>query len=68
MTSADAEAALTGKPPSEESFAEAARIAAEGASPVADQRGSAEYKRHVVQELTHRALRRATERALRGEA
>jgi carbon-monoxide dehydrogenase medium subunit len=68
VTSAEAEAVLTGKPPSEEAFAEAARIAAEGASPVADQRGSAEYKRHVVQELTHRALRRATERALRGEA
>jgi carbon-monoxide dehydrogenase medium subunit len=68
VTSADAEAALTGKPPSEEAFAEAARIAAEGTEPVTDQRGSAEYKRHVVQELTHRALRRATERALRGEA
>ena len=33
-----------------------------------DQRGSAEYKRHVAQELTRRALRRATERALREEA
>ena len=68
VTSTEAEAALTGKPPSEEAFAEAARIAAEGTQPVTDQRGSAEYKRHVVQELTHRALRRATERALRGEA
>jgi carbon-monoxide dehydrogenase medium subunit len=68
VTSADAEAALTGKPPSEDAFAEAARIAAAGTEPVTDQRGSAEYKRHVVQELTHRALRRATERALRGEA
>jgi carbon-monoxide dehydrogenase medium subunit len=68
VTSADAEAALNGKPPSEEAFGEAARIAAEGTQPVTDQRGSAEYKRHVVQELTHRALRRATERALRGEA
>ncbi len=68
VTSADAEAVLTGRAPSEELFAEAARTAAEGSRPVSDQRGSAEYKRHVVQELAHRALRRATARALRGEA
>ena len=32
--------------------------------PVTDQRGSADYKRHVVGVLTERVLRRATERAL----
>jgi carbon-monoxide dehydrogenase medium subunit len=68
VRSVEAEAALKGEPPSEELFAEAARIAADASNPVTDQRGSAEYKRHAAQELTHRALRRATERALRGEA
>ena len=34
------------------------------ASPIGDQRGPADYKRHLAQELTHRALRRAAERAL----
>jgi carbon-monoxide dehydrogenase medium subunit len=68
VRSAEAEAALNGRPPSEELFAEAARLAAASSSPVTDQRGSADYKRHAAQELTHRALRRATERALREEA
>jgi carbon-monoxide dehydrogenase medium subunit len=68
VTSAEAEASLEGKPLSEDLFAEAARLAAAASKPVSDQRGSAEYKRAAVQELTQRALRRATERALRGEA
>jgi aerobic carbon-monoxide dehydrogenase medium subunit len=68
VTSADAEDALNGKEPSEELLAEAARIAAAASKPVSDQRGSAEYKRHVVQELAHRALRRATARGLGEEA
>jgi carbon-monoxide dehydrogenase medium subunit len=68
VTSAEAEAALSGRPPSDELFAEAARIAAAASKPVSDQRGSADYKRHVVEELAHRALRRATAYALRGEA
>ena len=55
-------AALRGQAPSEELFALAGRIAAQQCSPVTDQRGSAEYKRHLAAELTHRALRRATER------
>ena len=59
-----AEQAVTGKPPSDEAFAEAARLAAEDCAPIADQRGPAEYKRHLAQELTLRALRRAAERAL----
>jgi aerobic carbon-monoxide dehydrogenase medium subunit len=61
-----AEEALVGGPPSEEAFAAAAAIAAEDCDPVADQRGPADYKRHLARELTHRALRRAAERALAG--
>jgi aerobic carbon-monoxide dehydrogenase medium subunit len=64
VRSTRAEEALTGRPPSEEAFAEAARLAAEDCDPVADQRGPADYKRHLAQELTNRALRRAAERAL----
>jgi carbon-monoxide dehydrogenase medium subunit len=68
VTSPEAEQALVGNAPSEELFDEAARLAAEAADPVTDQRGSAEYKRHVAGELTRRALRRATARALREES
>ena len=62
-----AQEALVGKPPSEEAFATAADIAAEDCSPTSDQRGSEEYKRHLARELTLRALRTATARALREE-
>ena len=60
----DAEDALAGRPPSDECFAQAARLVAAGCSPVSDQRGSADYKRHAAGVLTERALRRATARAL----
>jgi carbon-monoxide dehydrogenase medium subunit len=63
---AEAEEALRGRPATEESFAEAGRIAAEHCAPVADQRGPVDYKRHLAGELTVRALRRAAARA-RGE-
>jgi carbon-monoxide dehydrogenase medium subunit len=59
-----AEQSLVGRPPSEEAFAEAAALAAEDCNPVEDQRGPADYKRHLARELTHRALRRAASRAL----
>jgi carbon-monoxide dehydrogenase medium subunit len=62
-----AEEALRGRPPSEETFAEAGRRAAKDCNPIADNRGSAEYKRHLAGELTIRALRRAAERALAEE-
>ena len=64
VRSTRAEEALAGRPPSEEAFAAAAALAAEDCSPIADQRGPVEYKRHLARELTHRALRRAAERAL----
>ncbi len=64
ITSAEAEASLTGAAPSTELFARAAALAASACEPVTDQRGSADYKRHVVGVLTERVLKRATERAL----
>ena len=68
ITSADAEASLAGEPPSDEAFARAAALAAAACRPVSDQRGSAEYKRHVAGVLTERVLRRAAARALGEEA
>jgi len=68
VTSERAMASLRGATASEEAFAEAGRIAAEDCSPTEDQRGDVAYKRHLAQELTTRALRRAAARALRQEA
>jgi carbon-monoxide dehydrogenase medium subunit len=68
VTSERAEAALVGQQPSEELFDRAAALAAEDCDPVADQRGSVEYKRHLAGELTRRALRIAAARALGEEA
>jgi carbon-monoxide dehydrogenase medium subunit len=62
-----AEEFLRGKPATEENIVEAARIAGEHTDPVADQRGPADYKRHLARELTARALRRATARATSAE-
>jgi len=63
VPSSRAAAALRGKRAGDEAFAEAARIAAEDCDPRDDQRGPADYKRHLAEELTNRALRRAAERA-----
>jgi carbon-monoxide dehydrogenase medium subunit len=68
FSAGDAEAALKGKAPSEEVFAEAAKLATAATAPQSDQRGSAEYKSQLAGELTLRALRRAAARALRQEA
>jgi carbon-monoxide dehydrogenase medium subunit len=54
---------LRGQAPSEELFAQAAEIASEDCSPMADGRGPVDYKRHLAGVLTHRALRRAAARA-----
>ncbi len=54
---------MRGNPPSEELYERAGAIAAESCAPVTDQRGSADYKRHLVAELTKRALRRSVARA-----
>src|SRR3954453_6075148 len=60
-----AEQALVGQSLSEETFAAAAALAGEDCEPIGDLRGPADYKRHLARELTHRALRRAAERALK---
>lgn len=64
FVAAEAEDVLRGAVPSEELFAEAGRVAAEHCDPGSDQRGPADYKRHLAGELTTRALRRAYERCL----
>ena len=64
VRSTRAEEALRGKPPADEVLGEAARLAAEDTDPASDQRGPAEYKRHLAQELTLRSLRSAVARAL----
>jgi carbon-monoxide dehydrogenase medium subunit len=58
---------LVGRPVTEEAFAEAGRRAAAACRPVSDMRGSADYKRHLADELTKRTLRTAVARA-RGES
>ena len=62
----EAEDLLRGRPATEDELVAAARAAAESCNPSADQRGPADYKRHLAQELTLRALRRSVARA-RGE-
>ena len=46
----------------------AAEIASESCSPTTDNRGTAEYKRHLAGELTRRSLRLAVERIRAGAA
>src|ERR1700745_3045170 len=52
----EAAAALTGKPLTAETIAEAAELAATAAQPRTDHRGSAEYKRHMVRVFVSRIL------------
>jgi carbon-monoxide dehydrogenase medium subunit len=58
-----AESHLAGKRANEAAIAEAARLAAEAASPSADRRGAVDYKREMARVLAGRALRLAVERA-----
>ncbi len=58
-----AEAALRGNRATEDVIVAAAAAAAAECQPTTDQRGPAEYKRHLAGELTARALRRAIARA-----
>ncbi|MDQ6776717.1 MAG: xanthine dehydrogenase family protein subunit M, partial [Actinomycetota bacterium] len=54
---------LRARTPSESLFREAGKLAAADCSPSSDGRGPIEYKRHLANELTFRALTRAAERA-----
>jgi len=58
-----AEAALEGRPLTPELIERAADLAAQGARPISDQRGSADFRRHLVRVLTRRTLTTALARA-----
>jgi aerobic carbon-monoxide dehydrogenase medium subunit len=58
-----AESSLAGASPGEDAFAEAGRLAAEASEPATDVRGSADYKRHVVDVFVRRGLAAAAEMA-----
>jgi carbon-monoxide dehydrogenase medium subunit len=63
FVAAEAEEFLRGRAAGEEAFAKAGEIAAEHCRPASDQRGPADYKRHLVRELTARMLHLAVRRA-----
>jgi carbon-monoxide dehydrogenase medium subunit len=58
-----AERALEGQPLTPERIAQAAGLAVEAARPISDQRGSADFRRHLVGVLTRRTLTTALARA-----
>ena len=59
----EAGAALVGRPANEESIQVAAEIAREAAKPITDMRGTIEYRKHLCEVLTRRALNAAVQRA-----
>ncbi|MCY4645965.1 MAG: xanthine dehydrogenase family protein subunit M [Gammaproteobacteria bacterium] len=58
-----AEDALTGQAPDDDAIAAAAQAAADATEPIADRRGSVEYKKNMARVLTARAIRKALARA-----
>ena len=62
----EAEEVLKGEAPDEDLFAEAGRIAAAACDPTSDTRGSAQYKRHIVDVFTQRGLAESLEIAQEG--
>lgn len=68
FVAAEAKDSLRGGPATEEVFARAGILAAANCRPVSDQRGPADYKRHLARELTIRALRKALTRAQGADA
>jgi carbon-monoxide dehydrogenase medium subunit len=60
--------ALRGQAPNEELYAAAGAIAASSCSPATDNRGTEQYKRHLADELTRRALRSSVQRIQAGLA
>jgi aerobic carbon-monoxide dehydrogenase medium subunit len=63
LRAAAAEERLVGEAISPALIEEAAQLAVQAASPISDQRGSAEFRRHLVRVLTRRTLTTALERA-----
>jgi carbon-monoxide dehydrogenase medium subunit len=63
IRAAKAEAMLRSKPLTAELAQEAARLAASESSPITDQRGSAEYRRWIVEALTRRGLQQSWQAA-----
>jgi aerobic carbon-monoxide dehydrogenase medium subunit len=61
IAATEAAASLVGAELTDEAIAQAAGLAAQAAQPRSDQRGSADYKRRVVQVFTERGLRSAAE-------
>jgi len=66
LKATSAEDFLRGKDSSDNNIRQAAALAAEAAQPIADARGSEEYKRSLVKTYTIRALRLAVQRAKGG--
>ena len=60
-----AEQALEGQALTPAAIEQAAELAVGAAQPISDQRGSADFRRHLVRVLTRRTLTRALERASR---
>jgi carbon-monoxide dehydrogenase medium subunit len=67
LRAAAAEDALRGSAPTDEAIVEAASLAAQAAEPVADHRGSVDFKRNVVRVLCERGLRTAISAAQAGQ-
>ena len=63
LRATEAEAVLEGQEVTPELIEQAAEAAVGAARPISDQRGSADYRRHLVRVLTRRTLQTALERA-----
>jgi aerobic carbon-monoxide dehydrogenase medium subunit len=63
FVAAEAEEFLIGRPADHDTLTQAGEIAGQHCRPVTDQRGPADYKRHLAKELTTRALQLAVSRA-----
>ena len=63
----DAISALVGESVGDGPIQKAANAAKEAAKPISDMRGTAEYRKHLCEVLTRRALNTAVERAQGGK-
>jgi carbon-monoxide dehydrogenase medium subunit len=63
LRATEAERALEGQAVTPERIAQAAELAVQAARPISDQRGSADFRRHLLRTLTRRTLTIALERA-----